>query len=355
MDMDTHGEIKIVKLTGPGFEKCLAVHIKSDFSSLSTWELDGFHHSLYASGTWLNRWLDLRCSHGHSGYQRVLSLASQICPQLQVQLVPSMKTTAALKARKSLTIQGHGASQRTMVTIPFLLCYMIRTAFTNSFKLRAKAFNLLKVLAWITQQVPLVSIPLITGDTGQISILHKELCTCWHHESMSLSAEDTNFHGSWPAQFWTLSHVISHATSNLSSVKNLNPSQRFHFEAATKRVMQDSSVLVKCQFAVQDIIHHVSMCLDAWAFAKEPASIQEIVATRALAKSRKRTLSFIVPATLNQWSKRPKLAETEQATVARCNINSQDNILRGNLLHAKEFTKKLLGLGSCQMHLVQLT
>ena len=73
MDMDTHGEIKIVKVTGPGFEKCLAVHIKSDFSSLSTWELDGFHHSLYASGTWLNRWLDLRRSHGHSGYHRVLS------------------------------------------------------------------------------------------------------------------------------------------------------------------------------------------------------------------------------------------------------------------------------------------
>ena len=263
-----------------------------------------------------------------------------------------MKTTAALKAKKSLTIQSHGASQRTMVTIPFLLCYIIRTSFTNSCKVKAKALNLLKVLAWITQQVPLVSIPLITGDTGQISILHKQLCTCWQRESMSLSAEDTNFDGSWPAQLWTLSRVMYYATSNASS---MNPSERITFSAATEILRQDSSVLVKCQFAVQDIIHHVSMCLDAWAFAKEPASVQEIVATRPLAKSKKRTISFIVPATLNRWSKRPKLAETEQATAARCNINSQDNILRGNLLHAKEFTKKLLGLGSCQMHLVQLT
>jgi len=249
--------------------------------------------------------------------------------------------------RLALGTQEQQGVQRTMVTVPFLLCYILRTAKCLNAVQKQKAFNLLRVLASVTKQAHKAdqeSVPWQPMATKNSLSQIPQLSKLWADDVVDLSAQDIQFEYSWPAQLWVLAKALAHPT-----VRAKDGSKWPNFHGKGSPILEGAQ-MAKGQLIAQDIIYQVSNCLDTWATGQRMASIQEIVAARTQARKRKRAMSLIVPALLNK-SKQPKLCAQEQSLAAKCQIHELDNKMRGNLLHAQAVKRQLLGLDFCQLRL----
>ena len=146
--------------------------------------------------------------------------------------------------------------KETMVTAPFLLCFILNAGLSNTYEVKKKAFHMLRVLsASLAQQCPAdaVSVPLTTGDiTGMRKDLRDTFSAMWAKDSSRICTdEDIIFDNSWPAQLWVLAQALTCGVPMSWYQPALEKLEDGEFRA--------------CQLVAEDIIHQVSIRMDIWA------------------------------------------------------------------------------------------
>ena len=225
-----------------------------------------------------------------------------------------------------------------MATTPWLICYFLRQGqLQKQFsEIKAQAFHLLCVFANFNNKGPdaVQSFAIAYCDNhiagGTISC-STELLTrmpslqglqeVWHSQGKIVQAEVLNPEVSLPAFLWCLTTLIR--------------------ERNVKGTGQGLELL---RGLCSELIQHIAVRADRWAEEAPNASVQEVITTQpnGPSGSRKRTLPWILHAKMNH-ARQPKLSLVEQASADKTQINTQRNIMRGNLLYLNQVKVELPG------------
>lgn len=242
-------------------------------------------------------------------------------------IAPSHKvcfSEVSMKAAKASDLQND-ASQRTMVTMPWLLVYFLLQAVTTKRHLKHKgpAFKTLCIVANL--QTGIDNRCSFAADHGENhvdgiavhcstrlwQIIGQFVQDVWQANTANLCAGHMSPERSLPAFMWCIASLAQ---------DNTRGRQVRHIAAEI----------------CSKLIAYVTVCADAWASSRPQSSVQLMVAS----KPKGWRLNWMIHAHMNK-SRHPQLSAHEQDAAKQVQISRADNILRGNLMYWNQ-TKKLL-------------